>query len=471
MDHHMADNFIGDGQEFCVPIVLLQEKTLDLFLEQQPEPVRQWIRVCGFSAQADSYCLVPNAEGGIMMVLAGVGAVVHIWSAAFLPAVLPERSYLFDTTFLRGVEHDGVYGMLALGWGLAGYRFDVFRKAENNRNAMLYIPETLDIELLRVMVNATCYVRDMINLPANHMGPTHLALKAIELSDLYGATCKVIVGDDLLSHGYPAVHAVGRASDDAPRLIDLRWGREDAPKVSLVGKGVCFDSGGLDIKGADNMKLMKKDMGGAAHVLGLAKLIMHVGVDVRLRVLIPAVENSISSNAFRPLDVIPTRKGLTIEIGNTDAEGRVILADALYEAATEHPDLLIDCATLTGAARVALGTDMPAYFTDDEELAIDIQRLSSEHVDPLWRLPLFAGYEEQIKGAVAHLNNAPSSGYAGAITAALFLKRFCEGNPSWVHVDMMAWNLKSRAGRPEGGEAMGLRTLFALIMQRYGVRA
>lgn len=463
----MADNFVVDGRDFCLQIILLQEKTLDLFLEQQPESVRQWVRACGFSAIADSYCLVPDADGRIAMVLAGVGTPVHIWSAAFLPAVLPEGAYCFDTQFLRGVDAEGVYGMLALGWGLAGYRFEVFRKLENTRNVMLFIPENVDIDLLRVMVNATCYVRDLINLPANHMGPTHLAMKAIELANNYKAQCKVIVGDDLLTHGYPAVHAVGRASDDAPRLIDIRWGREDAPKVTLVGKGVCFDSGGLDLKGADNMKLMKKDMGGAAHVLGLAKLIMHVGLDVRLRVLIPAVENSVSSNAFRPLDVIPTRKGLTIEIGNTDAEGRVILADALYEAATEQPDLLIDCATLTGAARVALGTDMPAFFTDDDALAADIQQYSVEHFDPLWRLPLFAGYEEQLKGAVAHLNNAPSSGYAGAITAALFLKRFCEGNPSWVHVDMMAWNLKARHGRPEGGEAMGLRALFALIMQRY----
>jgi leucyl aminopeptidase len=463
----MRDCFVVDGQKFCTPVVVVQEKTLDVFLEQQDAAVRQWVRSCGFSAQADSYCFIPDADGRIQMVLAGMGALLHVWSAAFLPNILPDGSYVLDTQFVKQAD-DGIYGMLALGWGLAGYRFDVFVKPEKSKNVLLFIPEMVDVELLRSMVESICYVRDMINLPANHMNPTQLAKNTLDLAQNYKATCSVIVGDDLLTHGYPAVHAVGRASDDAPRLIDMVWGRADAPKVTLVGKGVCFDTGGLDLKGADNMKLMKKDMGGAAHVLGLAKLIMHVGLDIRLRVLIPAVENSVSGNAFRPLDVIPTRKGITIEIGNTDAEGRVILADALYEAATEQPELLIDCATLTGAARVALGTDMPAYFTDDDVLAAEIQMHSAEQCDPLWRLPLFAGYEDQIKGAVAHLNNAPSSGYAGAITAALFLKRFCEGNASWVHLDMMAWNIKSRHGRPEGGEAMGLRALFALLVQRYG---
>jgi leucyl aminopeptidase len=459
--------FVQDGRGASLPIYVLQEKDLSVFLEDQTASVRQWVFACGFSAAADSYLLVPNEDGQVSMVLAGAGSALHVWSAAHLPASLPEGQYRFVLEYLRGADLDGVYGMLALGWGLATYRFEQFKPSDAPKKATLFVPEIVDTDLLKEMVASIFMVRDLINMPANHMLPSHLSHAARTVAEAYDASCKIIIGDDLLSQHYPAIHAVGRASSDAPRLIDMRWGDEKNPKVTLVGKGVCFDSGGLDIKGADNMKLMKKDMGGAAHVLGLAQLIMACKLPVRLRVLIPAVENSISSNAFRPMDVIPTRKGLTVEIGNTDAEGRVILSDALYEAATEKPDLLIDCATLTGAARVALGTEMPAYFTNDETLAASIQFSADTQFDPLWRLPLFAGYEDQLKSSIAHLNNAPSSGYGGAITAALFLKRFTEEVTSWVHVDMMAWNLKSRHGRPEGGEAMGLRALFAMIAQRY----
>ena len=386
--------FVQKGRESSLPVYVLQEKDLDVFLEAQPASVRQWVFACGFSAAADSYLLVPSDDGRISMVLAGVGSALHVWSVAHLPAVLPEGQYRLVLEFLRGAELDGVYGMLALGWGLSTYRFETFKKSDAPKQATLFIPDAVDAELLHEMVASIFMVRDLINMPANHMLPSHLSHAARGVAEAHGASCKIIVGDDLLSQHYPAVHAVGRASEDAPRLIDMRWGDEKNPKVTLVGKGVCFDSGGLDIKGADNMKLMKKDMGGAAHVLGLAQLIMASKLPVRLRVLIPAVENSISSNAFRPMDVIPTRKGLTVEIGNTDAEGRVILSDALYEAATENPDLLIDCATLTGAARVALGTEMPAFFTDDEALASALYQASTAQFDPLWRLPLFAGYDD-----------------------------------------------------------------------------
>lgn len=463
----MRDNFCVDEGQVIVPILLVREQNFESFIQSQSEEMRQWVLACGFSAAADSFCLIPDNQGNLSMVIAGVGSQITLWSAAFLANALPSGHYRFDAQFTSEAMVERIYTMLAFGWGLAGYRFDKFKKSDNEKKVMLVIPRAVDIHSLRAIIDATYYIRDLINLPANHMGPSHLADAARTLAREFEASCEVIVGSDLLVQGYPAIHAVGRASADAPCLIDLRWGQEDAPKVTLVGKGVCFDTGGLDLKSADNMKLMKKDMGGAAHVLGLAKLIMQAQLPVRLRVLVPAVENSVSSNAFRPLDVISTRKGITVEIGNTDAEGRVILADALYEAVTEKPDLLIDCATLTGAARVALGTDIPAFFTDDEMLANDIYQLSVQQQDPLWRLPLYAGYEDQIKGSVAHLNNAPSSPYGGAITAALFLKRFCEGQMAWVHIDMMAWNTRSRAGRPEGGEAMGLRTLFALIQQKF----
>ena len=277
----------------------------------------------------------------------------------------------------------------------------------------------------------------------------------------------VTVGDDLLAANYPAVHAVGRAATRAPRLIDLTWGAADAPKLTLVGKGVCFDSGGLDLKPASGMKLMKKDMGGAALVLGLAGAVMGVGLDVRLRVLVPAVENAVAGNALRPLDVIATRKGITVEVGNTDAEGRLILCDALAEADSEAPDLIVDCATLTGAARVALGPDVPALYTPDDALAADLLRHAAAERDPLWRMPLWRPYREMLDSKVADINNIADGPYAGSITAALFLEEFVSETRAWAHLDMMAWNLKARPGRPVGGEAMGLRALYAMIVERF----
>ena len=287
------------------------------------------------------------------------------------------------------------------------------------------------------------------------------------VGDAHGASVSTIVGEALLTQNYPAIHAVGRASDRAPRLIDLRWGRT-GPKITLVGKGVCFDSGGLDIKSASNMKLMKKDMGGAAHVLGLAQMIMAAQLPVRLRLLIPAVENSIAGNAFRPLDVLRTRKGLTVEVGNTDAEGRLILCDALAEADREGADLLIDCATLTGAARVALGPELPALFSNHDPTAEALIGHGLEERDPLWRLPLYKPYRRGLDSKVADLNNLWDSPFAGAITAALFLQEFVSAGTPWVHIDMMAWNSTARPGRPEGGEAMALRALYALVAERAG---
>jgi leucyl aminopeptidase len=306
-----------------------------------------------------------------------------------------------------------------------------------------------------------------VNTPAEDMGPAELAAAARSLARAHGARAAVITGDALLQRNYPTIHAVGRASARAPRLIDLRWGAK-GPRITLVGKGVCFDSGGLDLKPAAGMEIMKKDMGGAAHVLGLAGMIMAAKLPVRLRVLIPAVENSVSGNAFRPLDIIRTRKGLTVEVGNTDAEGRLVLCDALAEAMTEKPDLVVDCATLTGAARVALGPDLPAMFANDDATAEALLRHGLAEDDPLWRLPLHAGYRTMLDSKIADMNNVSSGSFAGAITAALFLEAFVDAAVPWVHLDLYAWNPRAKPGRPEGGAAMGLRALYALIAERAG---
>jgi leucyl aminopeptidase len=316
-------------------------------------------------------------------------------------------------------------------------------------------------------VESIYYVRDLINTPTDDMGPTELADFTVALGKQYAATVDQIIGDDLLKKGFATIHTVGRASDDAPRLLDLRWGNAAHPKVTLVGKGVCFDTGGLDIKPSSGMLLMKKDMGGAAHVLGLARMIMEAKLPIRLRVLIPAVENSISGNAYRPGDIIKSRKGLTIEIGNTDAEGRVVLADALTEAVSEKPDMLIDIATLTGAARIALGTDIAVLFTNSDEVAAAVSQHAEQQSDPIWRLPLFASYREALNSSIADINNSSSDSYAGAITAGLFLKEFVPDDIPWMHFDMMAWNLKTRPGRPQGGEAMALRALFSYLSAKY----
>jgi leucyl aminopeptidase len=323
-------------------------------------------------------------------------------------------------------------------------------------------PKGADRAAVTRAVEAIFLVRDLINTPASDMGPAELAEAAGALARKHGARESVVVGDALIKGNFPAVYGVGRASARAPRLIDLRWGG-GGPRVAVVGKGVCFDSGGLDLKSASNMKLMKKDMGGAAHALGLADMIMGAGLEVRLRVLVPAVENSVSGNALRPLDVLQTRKGATVEVGNTDAEGRLILCDALYEADRDEPDLLIDFATLTGAARVALGTDLPALFCRDDGLAERLLRHATAQQDPLWRLPLYAPYRKMLESQVADLNNAPDSPYAGAITAALFLAEFVRPKTAWAHLDLFAWNASAAPGRPIGGEAMGLRAAFALV--------
>jgi leucyl aminopeptidase len=329
-------------------------------------------------------------------------------------------------------------------------------------------PDGVDVAAISRMAEAAMLARDLINTPSNDMGPEELALAAGELASRYGATFSCIIGEDLRRRNFPLIHAVGMASSRAPRLIDFTWGDPGHPKVTLVGKGVCFDTGGLDLKPSGGMLIMKKDMGGAANVLALAQMVMDAKLKVRLRVLIPAVENAVAGNAFRPLDIFKSRKGITVEIGNTDAEGRLVLADALALACEEKPDLLIDLGTLTGAARVALGPDLPPFYTNDEKLALDIGRCATEENDPLWRLPLWPAYDSWLDSKVADVNNAPSGGFAGSITCALFLQRFVEGAGSWLHVDIYGWTPSAKPARPEGGECQAARAIYKLLGERYG---
>jgi leucyl aminopeptidase len=444
----------------AVPVTALRESELAAWLRPRTETLRRWVDTVRFTAKPGSVCMIPRPDGGLERVLIGRGDEADIWTWAALPAKLAERDYRLDglPETVDPVDPDAA----ALGWALGTYRFSRYR-ADDGGFARLAWPPGSDRAAVERAADATFLVRDLINTPASDMGPEELAAAAASLAARHGARCSVIVGDDLLAQNYPAIHAVGRASDREPRLIDLAWGEPGHPKVTLVGKGVCFDTGGLNLKPSAGMKLMKKDMGGAANVLGLAHMVMSAGLPVRLRVLIPAVENSVSGNAMRPLDVVPTREGLTVEIGNTDAEGRVILADALSEAASEAPDLLLDFATLTGAARVALGVELPALFSNDDALADGLMAHGQAESDPMWRLPLWQPYRRHVESKVADLTNAPETPFAGAITAALFLAAFVGPVASWAHLDLMAWNTDPRPGRPKGGEAMGMRAAYAYI--------
>lgn len=459
-------NIVETQSATSIPLRALQRDGVAAWLSEQPESVRRWVEASGFEAKPGTTCVVPGADGSIGEVLVGVSDPSWpIWDWAGLPSALPAHSY-----HVAGAPGHEQSNHAALGWALGTYRFDRLKRSAEQARPELAWPEGCDQKGVGSAARATFFVRDLINTPASDMGPADLAESTKATAEDHGATVRVIVGDDLLEEGFPAVHAVGRAaaSDRAPRLIDLTWGEPSSPKVTLVGKGVCFDTGGLDLKSAAHMKLMKKDMGGGAHVLGLASMIMDAALPVRLRVIIPAVENSVSGSALRPLDVVPTRKGTTIEIGNTDAEGRVILADALTEACTDEPDLLVDFATLTGAARIALGAELPALYSNDDRTADAIIAHGERESDPLWRMPLFKPYRKLIEGKVADITNSADTPLGGSITAALFLQEFVEPDIRWVHIDVMAWNPSSRPGRPEGGEAMGMRAMFAHLAEKFG---
>jgi leucyl aminopeptidase len=449
----------------ATPILALATTELDPWLPAQPPRRRQWVQSVGFEAEAGTLCFVPDLEAGLDGILVGTGEHSDPWSFGALPQGLPVGEYRIEPQ--QGAPDPN---RCTLAWGLGAYRFERYKSHDRER-PRLVVPQGVDHGAVEALVQAVYRVRDLINTPAGDMMPEHLAQAVAELAGLHQAQVQELVGEALLHENYPAIHAVGRASAHAPRLIDLRWGQLDAPRLTLVGKGVCFDSGGLDLKPANGMRLMKKDMGGAAHVIGLASLIMAAGLAVRLRVLIPAVENAVSGNAFRPGDVLRARNGKSIEIENTDAEGRLVLCDALVEAASEGPELIVDFATLTGAARVALGTELPALFSHSRTLADELVAASQRVDDPVWPLPLHEPYRAQLHSPIADLSNCTSEPYGGAITAALFLREFVPQEIDWVHLDVMGWNTRKRPARPEGGEAMGMRAVFAYLQRRFGTHA
>ena len=421
---------------------------------------RAFVKVAGFEAGPGRHLLLPG--GGALYGLENGGVHRNGFLPGSLPGVLPAGTYRF-----ANAPHDA--RLAALAFALGAYRFTRYRKAKD-KPVKLVLPDGVDGDDLTRIADGVTLARDLINTPANDMGPADLEAAARNLAKRHGAKFHSIIGEQLLKQNFPLIHAVGRAADAkrAPRLIELRWGRAGHPKITLVGKGVCFDTGGLDLKPDSAMLIMKKDMGGAASVLACAHMIMDRGLPVSLRVLIPAVENSVAGDAFRPLDVYPSRKGLNVEIGNTDAEGRLILADALALADEEAPDLLVDMGTLTGAARVALGPELPPYYTDDEMLATELAQHAKQENDPLWRLPLWTRYDSMLDSKTADLNNVASGGMAGSIVCALFLNRFVSAAKSWLHFDIYAWTPSAKPGRPEGGECQAARALYALLCARYG---
>jgi len=452
-----------------IPLNPVSSSELETTLKQYPENVSKWVVSNGFEAKPDQLCVVPDANGALSMVFVGVEENITnkpellMWSIAGLPKNLPAGQYHLEANWSEAEKLKAT-----IGWGLGDYSFDFFKAdfLEPKEKAVLYVEEQ-HLDEVNAFVDAFTLVRDMVNTPANHMMPEDMSSLVQELAEQHDATFNEVVGDDLLEENFPAIHAVGRASDHAPRLLQMNWGDEKNPVLSLVGKGVCFDTGGLDLKPSKFMRNMKKDMGGAAHVLGLAHLIMSRNLPVRLQVLIPSVDNAVSGDAYRPGDIIDTRAHKTVEIDNTDAEGRVVLCDALALACEQTPDLIIDFATLTGAARVAVGTEIPALFSNTDSVIADLQKASKESGELLWPLPLHQGYRYQLESAVADMVNSSSEGYGGAITAALYLNEFVTEGTQWAHFDVMAFNTRDRVGRPKGGEAMGLLATFAYLEARY----
>ncbi len=443
---------------------LVRSADLDAWRAALTPSARAWVLDHGFRAEAGKLLLLPAADGSVGAAVLGLGgASAEAGFDPWLAAGLPER--LPNGRWKPADLGEGDAASLALGWALGRYRFLRYKSPsqELGGQAELIPPTGADLEEVRRIAEADALARDLINTPAADMGPEQLAQAARALADRRGAECAQVIGDGLLAAGLPMIHAVGRAGPQPPRLIDLRWGDTAHPRITLVGKGVCFDTGGLDMKPSSAMALMKKDMGGAACALGLASLVMDAGLPIRLRVLIPAVENSIAGNAYRPGDILASRKGLTVEVNNTDAEGRLVLADALTLADEEGPDLLIDLATLTGAARVALGPELPALFSDHDHLAELAVNHGRESHDPLWRMPLWQPYGEDLASKVADLTNVTSNGFAGAIIGGLFLRRFVATTTPWMHVDLYAWNPKERPGRPVGGAAQAIRALYHML--------
>ena len=449
----------ADASAQRVPLHVLDEDTLDGWVKQQSETTAAWITSNGFTAGLGQSLVVPGDDGKPEMALAGFGTAAsrkrarfHLAAAA---AKLPKGTY----EIASGLENSTLETEV-LGWLLSGYRFGRYRSA-NSMAAALVPPEGINAKRLLAIAEGEFLARDLVNTPSNDMGPDELEAAARTVANEHGANIDVITGDDLLSKNFPLIHTVGRASNRAPRLIDMNWG-SSGPKITLVGKGVCFDTGGLNLKPGASMALMKKDMGGAANVLGLGHMLMATGANIRLRILIPAVENAVSGNAFRPGDILQSRKGLSVEINNTDAEGRLVLADALAYAQEDDPDGIVSMATLTGAARVAVGPDLAPYYCDDADVVQQLEAAAVATSDPVWRMPFHDPYETMIEPGIADLDNAPKGGFAGSITAALFLRRFVE-NSRYVHFDIYGWNPSAAPARPKGGAGQGIRALFEVL--------
>ena len=446
----MLDCFAKSNAAHVIPIKLVKLSDYNTWLQAQTAFVQQWLKSTLFQAKASDYALIPANDGTLEQVVVWLNEQTEqLTLLADAAQRLPAYDYLLEEASL----------LHKLGWAMGAYHFSQYKKFTKIL-PKLVISDT-DQEML-ALAEATYLVRDLINMPTENMGPVQLATIADNMAQQYHAQFRQIVGDELVTQNFPAIHTVGRASTNAPRLIELTWGDKQHPHVCLVGKGVCFDTGGLDLKGASNMRLMRKDMGGAAHVLGLAKIIMQLKIPVYLTVLIPAVENSVAGNAMRPGDIITMRNGKTVEIDNTDAEGRLVLADALTYACEKKANFIIDFATLTGAARTAVGTEMAAYFSNNESLVQQLECMSKHMEDPVWRLPLYAPYLKKLDTPFADMKNCGDS-YAGASTAALFMQCFITDNTPWLHFDIMAWNLSNRRAHPEGGEAMALRATYELI--------
>lgn len=454
----------------CAPIYLLTADNVT-FEDEPFEAIslraKNWIKASNFNAASGSILLVPDDEGFLSCVVLGVGASDIQDQDPLIVGCLPPALPAGDYRFAYGETNTRDRARDALAWALGCYQFDRYKKMKPTQPKLRVDQDVTTLDEVLALARATAFGRDLISTPPNDMGPEQIAEAAQALASAHDVPCNVIVGEDLLADNFPMVHSVGRASEQAPRLVDFSWGADSNPKVTLVGKGVAFDSGGLDIKSAAGMLLMKKDMGGAANVLALASAIMATDLPVRLRVIIPCVENAISGSAFRPGDVLNSRSGRTVEIGNTDAEGRLILADALTLASEDEPDLIVDMATLTGAARVALGTDIPSLFSNNDAFAADLQATSLAEADPLWHMPLWQPYRKLLDSKIADINHISAGGYGGAITAALFLSTFVSTETKWAHIDLMAYNLTTKPGKPVGGETQGMRALYRCLKNLY----
>ncbi|MBL8520419.1 MAG: leucyl aminopeptidase family protein [Betaproteobacteria bacterium] len=458
----MTMSIVHQTSKPVTPLIVLHAADAAAGIARLAAPARAWLSANDFKAKAGQWIAVPDASGGLKCIVAAVEDADDVYGLSALPFALPAGCYALSA--------DGAPlnpGAAVLGWGLGAYEFARYRKPRTP--ATLVIADSPAVQRAKATVAATAAVRDLVNTPAEDMGPQHLSDAARALAGAHGARFREIAGEDLLQENFPAIHAVGRASHRPPRLIELEWGDPSHPRIAMVGKGVCFDTGGLDIKTADGMRQMKKDMGGAANALGMAQLIMALNLPVRLHLVIGAVENAIAGNAYRPGDIVPTRKGLMIEIGNTDAEGRVVLSDAIAFAAESKPQLLIDFATLTGAARVALGPELPATYANDDAWFAKLDAASKQTGDPLWRMPLWQPYNAMIKSSIGDIVNTGGP-QAGSVTAALFLEHFVPRDQAWIHIDLFAWTPKAKPGRPEGGEAQTLRAVVRMLENEFAAK-